>query len=78
MGLLSSDAHHLQFTQPRAMGLKVSDESTVPLFRIHHRDVHSFGDEVAWWERRAIDAVATSRMLWRRDGLNDAKGFRKK
>jgi glycosyltransferase involved in cell wall biosynthesis len=25
---------------------------------------HSSGDEVAWWERRAIDPVATSRMLW--------------
>ena len=26
-----SDAHHLRFTQPRAMGRKVSDEFTVPL-----------------------------------------------
>jgi hypothetical protein len=58
------DAHHLRFAQPRAMGLKVSDEFTVPLCRTHHRDNHSFGDEVAWWERRAIDPVATSRMLW--------------
>lgn len=58
------DAHHLRFTQPRAMGLKVSDEFTVPLCRIHHRDVHRHGDEVAWWERRAIDPLATSRMLW--------------
>jgi hypothetical protein len=63
-GRSPADAHHLRFTQPRAMGLKVSDEFTVPLCRIHHRDVHGFGDEVAWWERRAIDAVATSRMLW--------------
>jgi len=59
-----ADAHHLRFTQPRAMGLKVSDEFTVPLCRIHHRDVHSHGDEVAWWERRAIDPLATSRLLW--------------
>jgi len=29
-----------------------------------HRDNHSFGDEVAWWGRRAIDPLATSRMLW--------------
>jgi hypothetical protein len=58
------DAHHLRFAQPRAMGLKVSDEFTVPLCRTHHRDNHSFGDEVAWWERRAIDPVATSRVLW--------------
>jgi hypothetical protein len=59
-----TDAHHLKFTQPRGMGLKVSDEFTVPLCRIHHRDVHRFGDELAWWERRAIDPIATSRMLW--------------
>jgi len=59
-----ADAHHLRFTQPRAMGLKVSDEFTVPLCRVHHRDVHGVGDELAWWERRAIDPLATSRMLW--------------
>jgi hypothetical protein len=72
-GRSPADAHHLRFTQPRAMGLKVSDEFTVPLCRIHHRDVHSFGDEIAWWERRAIDPLATSRLLWvstRRIGLS--------
>jgi hypothetical protein len=58
------DAHHLRFAQPRAMGRKVSDEFTVPLCGTHHRDNHSFGDEVAWWEKRAIDPLATSRMLW--------------
>jgi hypothetical protein len=63
-GRSPADAHHLRFTQLRAMGRKVSDEFTVPLCRSHHRDNHSFGDEVAWWERRAIDPVATSRMLW--------------
>jgi hypothetical protein len=46
------------------MGRKVSDEFTVPLCRTHHRDNHGSGDEAAWWERRAIDPVATSRMLW--------------
>ena len=30
--------------------------------RLYHR--YSFGDKVAWWEKRAIDALATSRMLW--------------
>jgi hypothetical protein len=59
-----ADAHYLRFTQLRAIGRKVSDEFTVPLCRTHHRDNHSFGDEVTWWERRAIDPVATSRMLW--------------
>jgi hypothetical protein len=59
-----SDAHHLRFAQPRAMGRKVSDEFTVPLCRTHHRDNHRFGDEQAWWDRHAIDPVATSRKLW--------------
>ena len=63
-GRSPADAHHLRFTQPRSIGRKVSDEFTVPLCRTHHRDNHSFGDEVAWWEKRAIDPVATSRMLW--------------
>jgi hypothetical protein len=63
-GRSPADAHHLRFTQLRAMGRKVSDEFTVPLCRTHHRDNHRFGDEVTWWERRAIDPIATSRLLW--------------
>lgn len=60
-----SDAHHLRFAQPRAMGRKTSDEFTVPLCRIHHRDNHRHGDELAWWKRTAIDPVAISQKLWR-------------
>ena len=63
-GRSPADAHHLRFTQPRGMGLKVSDEFTVPLCRTHHRDLHGHGDEVAWWERRAIEPIATARVLW--------------
>jgi hypothetical protein len=63
-GRSPADAHHLRFTQQRAMGRKVSDEFTVPLCRAHHQDNHRFGDEVAWWERRAVDPVATARTLW--------------
>ena len=63
-GRSPADAHHLKFTQPRAMGLKVSDEFTVPLCRIHYRENHNSGNELAWWEGRAIDPLATSRMLW--------------
>jgi hypothetical protein len=63
-GRSPADAHHLRYTQPRAMGRKASDEFTVPLCRTHHRDNHRFGDEVAWWGRQAIDPVETSRKLW--------------
>jgi ERF superfamily len=63
-GRRPADAHHLRFTQPRAMGRKVSDEFTVPLCRTHHRNNHRFGDEAAWWGRQAIDPIGTSRKLW--------------
>src|SRR5262245_45011764 len=36
-GRQPSDPHHLRFAQPRGIGLKVSDEFTVPLCRGHHR-----------------------------------------
>jgi len=35
-----SDPHHLTFMQPRALGHTVSDEFTVPVRRIHHRELH--------------------------------------
>ena len=52
-GRQPSDPHHLRFAQPRAIGLKVSDEFTVPLCRGHHRQLHQAGNEVAWWEQCA-------------------------
>lgn len=58
------DPHHLRFAQPRAMGLKVSDEFTVPLCRGHHRQLHQTGDEIAWWKTANIDALAVAKGLW--------------
>jgi hypothetical protein len=58
------DAHHLRFAQTRALGRKVSDEFTVPLCRGHHRELHRYGDEAAWWSRAAIDPLAAARALW--------------
>ncbi|MEA2908447.1 MAG: hypothetical protein QOJ15_528, partial [Bradyrhizobium sp.] len=63
-GRSPADAHHLRFTQLRAMGRKVSDEFTVPLCRTHHRDNHRFGNEQAWWSNASIDPVEMSRRLW--------------
>ena len=54
-GRQPSDAHHLRFTQSRALSRKVSDEFTVPLCRGHHREVHRCGDEAAWWRKLAVD-----------------------
>ena len=56
-GRQPSDPHHLRFAQPRALGLKVSDEFTVPLCRGHHRQLHQAGNEVAWWESLKINAL---------------------
>jgi hypothetical protein len=39
-GRSPADAHHLRFAQPRALGRKVSDEFTVPVCRVHHRELH--------------------------------------
>jgi hypothetical protein len=59
------DAHHLRFAQNRALGRKVSDEFTVPLCRGHHREVHRYGDEAAWWQKLGLDPTTTARALWR-------------
>jgi ERF superfamily len=58
------DAHHLRFTQSRALGRKVSDEFTIPLCRGHHREVHRCGDEAAWWRKVAVDPTIAARALW--------------
>ena len=63
-GRRPADAHHLRFTQSRALGRKVSDEFTVPLCRGHHREVHHSGDEAAWWKKAGIDPTTTARALW--------------
>lgn len=59
-----SDPHHLRFAQPRALGVKVSDEFTVPLCRGHHRELHQAGNEVAWWDKLKIDALRVARQFW--------------
>jgi len=63
-GRQPSDPHHLRFAQPRAIGLKVSDEFTVPLCRGHHRQLHRVGNETAWWKDLRIDALEIARGLW--------------
>jgi hypothetical protein len=71
-GRQPSDAHHIRFSQPRAMGRRVSDEYTVPLCRSHHRALHRRGDERAWWESVKIDPLVIAREMWGRNRLNGA------
>jgi hypothetical protein len=70
-GRTPSDPHHLRFTQPRALGLRVSDEFVAPLCRTHHREVHRVGDERAWWKQAGIDPLKVARKLWRKTRLNE-------
>ena len=63
-GRQPSDAHHLRFTQPKALGLKVSDEFTVPLCRMHHREVHRTVKEPQWWAQLGIEPLAIADKLW--------------
>jgi DNA recombination protein Rad52 len=59
-----SDPHHVRYAQPRALGLKVSDEFTVPLCRGHHRQLHQAGNEETWWKTLNIDPLAIANGLW--------------
>jgi len=63
-GRQPAEAHHLKFSQPSALGRKVSDAFTVPLCALHHRDLHTTGNELVWWERKQIDPMVTAIMLW--------------
>ena len=63
-GRQPAEAHHLKFSQPSALGRKVSDAFTVPLCALHHRDLHTTGNELAWWEKKKIDPMPTANDLW--------------
>jgi len=68
-----ADPHHLRFAQPRALGMKVSDEFTVPLCRGHHRQLHQTGNEAGWWENLRIDALAIAKDLWKLTRTKDGR-----
>jgi DNA recombination protein Rad52 len=72
-GRQPSDPHHLRFAQPRALGMKVSDEFTVPLCRGHHRQLHQTGNEAGWWENLRIDALAIAKDLWKLTRTKDGR-----
>jgi ERF superfamily len=67
-GRSPADAHHLRFAQPRALGMKVSDEFTVPVCRVHHRELHKVGDERVWWHNLKIEPLPIALNLWQRGG----------
>jgi hypothetical protein len=71
-GRIPVDPHHLKFAQPRAMSRKVSDEFTVPVCRMHHRELHTHGDERLWWKRLNIDPLPIALRLWKQSRIESA------
>ena len=63
-GRSPSHAHHVRHAQSRGLGLKVSDEFTVPLCATHHHQIHTTGKEREWWQQRNIDPLIIARALW--------------
>jgi hypothetical protein len=72
-GRKPSDPHHLRYAQPGALGRKASDEFTVPLCRMHHREVHRAGDERAWWKAAGIDPLKVAGKLWKEARVNEGR-----
>jgi len=72
-GRQPSDPHHLRYAQPRALGRKASDEFTVPLCRVHHREVHRLGNEQAWWHAADIDPLGIAQKLWNRTRVDEGR-----
>lgn len=69
-GRAPCQAHHLKWVQPRARGLKTTDEALLPLTPDEHDEVERFTrkeDELAWWAARGVaDPEAEARTLrWR-------------
>jgi hypothetical protein len=65
-GRTPADPHHLRFAQPRALSRKVSDEFTVPVCRLHHRELHNHGDEKMWWKGININPLPIAMKLWKK------------
>ena len=63
-GRQPSEPHHVRFAQKLAFGRKVSDEFTVPLCRLHHRELHRSRNEPQWWKTARIDPLPIARALW--------------
>ena len=73
-GRVPSDPHHLTFTQPRALGRRVSDEFIVPVCQVHHRELHRSGNEAAWWRKLNIDPIPIALRLWQQTRTDGGQG----
>jgi hypothetical protein len=53
------------------MGRKVSDRFTVPLCRLHHRELHRHGNERLWWQNRGIDPLPVAAAHWKQTHVGE-------
>ncbi|MGY8685532.1 hypothetical protein Q2941_48640 [Bradyrhizobium sp. UFLA05-153] len=65
-GRCPCDAHHIKFADNWTAGRKVADRFTVPLCRLHHRDLHRRGHERAWWQKTGNAPLPIAKALWDR------------
>ena len=61
-----SEAHHITFAEPNAMGMKVGDNWCVPMCHKHHMELHAFGDERLYWDLQGIDAISIAELLFKK------------
>ena len=73
-GRTPSDAHHVKFAEQRALGRKVSDRFTVPVCRLHHRELHRRGNERAWWQGYGIAPLDVAAALWEKTHAIETAG----
>jgi hypothetical protein len=73
-GRASAEVHHLRFARPRALGRKVSDEYTVPVCRLHHRELHPTAMKLHGGGRqRRPNSIALE--LWRSSCPNGSRSL---
>jgi hypothetical protein len=63
-GRTPSHAHHIRYAQAKGLGLKVSDEFTVPLCATHHSENHMTGNEMKWWQDHKLEPLSVAQRLW--------------
>ncbi|MBR1154586.1 ERF family protein [Bradyrhizobium sp. JYMT SZCCT0428] len=70
-GRSPSDPHHIKYADSWTVGRKVSDRFTVPLCRLHHRELHRRGNERVWWQQKGIDPLPLADALWKTTHITD-------
>jgi hypothetical protein len=73
-GRAPAQAHHIRYAHSKGLGLKVSDEFTVPLCAIHHTENHATGNEKHWWQKHKIDPLSVAQQLWQRSKGSNLPG----